>query len=127
MTKTLIIFFGVLLYQYCYCQKDTSLCLFPDTEAVFEYKNCDQTVDCVKQFVVQNLLWPSQETVILTVYIECTVEKDGSLSQLKVIKGGNINFNEASLNIVRKMPKWIPAKKDGVEVRTKIQIPVRWE
>jgi hypothetical protein len=127
MARTLIILIGVLLAQSCFCQEDTTLCLEPDTNAEFKYENCGETFECVEQFVEQNAIWPSQDDVIITVYCECIVERDGSLSQLKVARGYDKNFNDASLDIIRKMPNWIPAKNEGIVVRTKIRIPVKWQ
>lgn len=54
------------------------------------------------------------------------VEKDGSLSQVDIIKSinGCPDFDFDVLRVVKKMPRWIPGKLDGKCVRCYYRMPV---
>ena len=56
----------------------------------------------------------------------CTfiVETDGSLSDVKVMRGLDPNLDREALRVMQAMPKWIPGKQNGKVVRTKYTVPV---
>lgn len=62
------------------------------------------------------------------VMVEFTVEKDGSLTDLKVIRTitGSKNLDEAALNTIKKLKAFIPAKQNGNPVRLRMTVPVRF-
>lgn len=59
-----------------------------------------------------------------TVVVEFVVEKDGSISNVKVITPLFPPCDEEVLRVISSMPKWIPARNKGVPVRSFLQIPV---
>ncbi len=127
MTRILSLIFVLLTSLACNGQSDTSICLEPDVAAVFNYKNCQNTSECIKKFVEANAEWPTQDDVNCIVYFECIIETDGSISDIKLLRGTFKKINEASLDLIKKMPNWIPAQKNGIEVRSKVYIPIRWQ
>ena len=60
------------------------------------------------------------------IYIRFIVDKSGSISNAKVLKGGEKLFEEEALRVVREMPKWIPGKIEGEPVRTYFDLPVNF-
>jgi hypothetical protein len=60
------------------------------------------------------------------VYIQFIVEKEGSLNQLKVLRGFEPRLDKVAVEIVKTMPKWIPGKQRGKAVRCNYIIPVRF-
>ena len=58
-----------------------------------------------------------------TVTVEFIVERDGSLSNIKILNAVNADSEEA-IRLVKKMPKWIPAYKDGEAVRSNCMIRI---
>lgn len=58
------------------------------------------------------------------VFVSFVVEKDGSIQDVKIEKGVTPALNEEALRVVRSMPKWTPALKDGKEVRTVLTLPI---
>ncbi len=52
------------------------------------------------------------------------VEKDGSISNVKVAKSVNEAIDAEAVRVVESMPKWKPGKQNGKEVRVKYTIPV---
>ena len=56
----------------------------------------------------------------------CTfvVEKDGSISDVKVAKSVDPLLDEEAVRLVSSMPKWNPGRQNGVTVRVKYTVPV---
>ena len=58
------------------------------------------------------------------VVITFVVEKDGSLSDVAVVKSLEKAFDEEALRAVKSMPNWIPGMQDGEPIRVKYAVPV---
>jgi TonB family protein len=59
------------------------------------------------------------------VYLEFIVEKDGGLTDIKVVKGILYGCDEEAVRIMKNAPKWIPGKtKEGVLVRQRFSFPI---
>jgi TonB family protein len=61
------------------------------------------------------------------VYLTFVVEKDGSVSNIKVLRSIGYGCDEEALRIVRGMPKWKPGKQRGVPVRVQYNLPIRFK
>ncbi len=61
-----------------------------------------------------------------TVYIQFIVEKDGSVTNAKVIRGVSPSIDKAALKAVKQMPKWKPGTQDGKAVRAQFNMPVKF-
>jgi protein TonB len=59
-----------------------------------------------------------------TIYVEFTVEKDGSLTDVHVVRGIGGGLDEEAIRVVESMPKWKPARQGGMPVKVKYQIPI---
>jgi protein TonB len=60
------------------------------------------------------------------VFLEFVVEKDGSVTDAKVIRGIGGGCDEEALRVVENMPRWIPGKQRGVAVRVRFNMPIRF-
>lgn len=81
------------------------------------------------QFISQNLVYPviAQEQEIQgSVILEFVVEKDGSIGDVKVIKSLSKECDQAAIDVVRKLPRFTPAKKQGKPVAVKFRLPIRF-
>lgn len=58
------------------------------------------------------------------VILQFVVEKDGTVNNIKVLRGVNEPLDKEAMRIVRGMPKWTPGKDKGREVRCKYTIPI---
>lgn len=76
------------------------------------------------RFIKKNLKYPKGMCVEGKVYVEFIVNENGSLSDFKVVKGLTDPFNNSALETIKKMPNWIPAKRDNQAIRTKMIIPI---
>ena len=52
------------------------------------------------------------------------VERDGSITDVKVIKSVDPSLDREAFRVVRSMPRWIPGKQKGSPVRVKFTLPV---
>ena len=58
--------------------------------------------------------------------VVCTfvVEKDGSITDVRVVKSVDPSLDKEAVRVVKSMPKWIPGKQNGSDVRVKYTVPV---
>ena len=61
-----------------------------------------------------------------TVYVTFVVEKNGTISNVKVLRGIGGGCDEAAINAIKGMPKWKPGKQRGRAVRAQFNMPVRF-
>ena len=78
-------------------------------------------------YIEQNLRYPivAEEMGLQgRVIIGIVVEKDGSLTDIKVVKSVDPTLDKEAIRVVKTMPNWIPGMQDGEPVRVKYLIPV---
>jgi protein TonB len=79
------------------------------------------------QYLVKNVKYPiiAIETGISgRVVISFVVERDGSISNVKVMKSVDASLDKEAMRVVSSMPKWIPGRQNGNTVRVRYQVPV---
>lgn len=58
------------------------------------------------------------------VVVSFVVERDGSITDVKVVRGVDPSLDKEASRVVRAMPRWIPGKQNGSAVRVKYNVPV---
>lgn len=58
------------------------------------------------------------------IYIEYVVEKDGTLTNFKILKDIGLGTGEEAIRVIKLSPNWIPAQKDGQVVRLRTKLPI---
>ena len=79
------------------------------------------------EFLSKNIQYPKEaEDANLQgrVIVSFVVEKDGSVSNAKVVRPIDPLLDAEALRVVNSMPKWIPGKQNGEAFRVKYTIPV---
>lgn len=61
------------------------------------------------------------------VVIQYVIEKDGSISNAKVVKGIGSGCDEEALRVVNAMPNWTPGKQRGQVVPVQFNLPIRFK
>ena len=61
------------------------------------------------------------------VMVNFIVEKDGSLSNIKIVKSAGKLLDDEALRVMNLMPKWSPGKDKGKPCRTLMAIPIVFE
>ena len=78
-------------------------------------------------WVSQRLVYPpiAQENGIQgTVVVQFIVEKDGSLSNIKVLRSPDNSLSKEAVRVVSSSPKWTPGRQNGEAVRVQYRIPI---
>ena len=80
--------------------------------------------------IENNLIYPTAAYKKLkkgNVYISFTVEKDGSVTNVKSLKLAGYGFDEEGIRLVESfIEKWIPGKQKGKLVRVQYNLPIKF-
>jgi TonB family protein len=129
-----IITFGFLIFQELPVQAQ-----IPKAEKVYEVVQKPARPiggqENYDKFISYNLIYPVsiiRSGVDGTVEVSFIVEKDGSISDIRVEKEfAEKEFTKAceteALKVIRKAPKWAPARHKGRNVRQRRFYPVKFE
>ena len=58
------------------------------------------------------------------VVVGFVVERDGSITDVKILRGVDPSLDREAMRVVKSMPRWNPGKQNGSAVRVKYQFPV---
>lgn len=61
-----------------------------------------------------------------TVYLHFVINKDGSVSDVKVLRGVSPELDAEAVRVVKAMPKWIPGEQKGQKVRVAFNLPIKF-
>lgn len=81
----------------------------------------------MKSYLNSNVKYPveARENCIQgRVIVQFIIEKDGSISDVKISESVNPSFDREALRVVKAMPKWNPGKLQGIPARVKNEVPV---
>ena len=81
------------------------------------------------KFIQKNLEYPRKAKrmgVQGKVFLEFIVDKDGSINNIKVVRGIGAGCDEEAKRILQESPKWKPAKQRGRPVRQKMTFPINF-
>lgn len=84
-------------------------------------------ISAFNQFVSSNIRYPNQARrmgIGGKVYVEFIVERDGSITNVKSIKGIGAGCDEEAVRVVSMAPKWNPGKQRGKPVRQRMILPI---
>jgi periplasmic protein TonB len=98
---------------------------FPDEQA--EYPG---GMEAFNKFILSNLQLADsilQEGPFSKVYARFTVECDGSISNVEILRGVHPAIDREVKQVLRAMPAWKPAKLNGKKVRSRFTVPIRVE
>ena len=79
------------------------------------------------QYLSSNIKYPAiAEENGIQGRVICTfvVERDGSITDVRIAKSVDPSLDKEAMRVVSKMPKWIPGKQNGSAVRVKYTLPV---
>jgi TonB family protein len=84
----------------------------------------------LKEFLKENMRYPKElkgSGIQGRVIVTFVVKKNGKLSKAKVVRSIDPAFNKEALRLVRKMPRWIPGKQNGINVNVRYTIPISFK
>jgi protein TonB len=86
-------------------------------------------MDAMYKFLQDNLTYPAEakeKGIQGQVFLEFVVEKNGSIGNVKVIRGVNPLLDAEAVRAVSLLPDWKPGMQNGKPVRCFYQIPIRF-
>ena len=126
-------FFATLVMLFAFSiNVNAQVEVFDDNEPIFvvaeespEFPGGDSVLN---DFIARNIKFINSEADFRGKYIvSFVVEKDGSLSNIKIIRSLYGPFDEEVIRVVKLMPKWKPAKHRGKAVRQQFNLPVSFK
>ena len=84
----------------------------------------------LKQYLHKAIHYPAsakEHHITGRVFLEFTVEKDGSLDHFKIMRGLTADLDQEAIRVMRNSPKWIPVMQNGHPMRTEYMMPIKFE
>ena len=82
------------------------------------------------EYVGKKIKYPAQArrmNIEGRVFVEFVIERDGSITDVKAIKGIGAGCDEEAERILQSAPKWKPGKQRGKPVRQKMVLPIMFK
>lgn len=82
------------------------------------------------KYLSENVRYPvvAQENGVQgRVVVSFVVEKDGHITDVKVVRSVDPSLDKEAARVVKSMPSWIPGKQNGSAVRVKYNVPVSFK
>ena len=79
------------------------------------------------EYLQTNIKYPEdavKQKVEGRVMVQFVVETDGSISDVHVAKQVFPSLDAEAVRVVQAMPKWVPGREKGKEVRVKYNLPI---
>ena len=117
----------------CHAQTSQSHQTEQKQEPVYEQDKVDKRaeftggMDKQLQFMLQNLKYPKDAEnagASGTVRVHFIVEKDGTLTDVKVPESVHPALDAEGIRVIKGMPKWTPAQLKGKAVRSKMMLAI---
>ena len=80
-------------------------------------------------YLAKNIKYPEEALkakIEGRVFVNFIVEKDGSISHVKVLRGIGHGCDKESVRVVENMPRWKPGEQKGQPVRLSFNLPIKF-
>ncbi len=81
------------------------------------------------QYLQGNLKYPTmarEAGIQGTVFVTFVVERDGSITDVRILRGVGGGLDEEAIRVVQNMPNWTPGRQRGQAVRVQFNLPIRF-
>ena len=81
-------------------------------------------------YISENIVYPQSakdKNISGRVFVSFVIEKDGSVSDVKVMRGIDKECDAEAIRVVKAMPKWKPGMDDGKPVKVSYMLPVNFK
>lgn len=82
------------------------------------------------KYLMENIKYPKQimeEGIQGRVTVSFIVEKDGRVSNVRLLRSVQSSLDKEAIRVVKSMPKWTPGKHNGKPVRVRFNLPVMFK
>ena len=87
-------------------------------------------IEKLYEYLGDNINYPEQAkdfSIQGKVFVQFVVWKDGTIKDVKVVKGPHRLLNEEALRVITKMPSWKPGKQRGKNVNARFTLPIKFK
>lgn len=98
-----------------------------DGSVIEKYPEFEGGMAAWAKFIQRNLRYPEEAMEKETqgkVFVSFVVEKDGSISNVSVIKGIGNGCDEEAVRVIKKSPRWKPGQQHNTTVRVRYTMPL---
>lgn len=84
----------------------------------------------LKKYLEENIVYPTTARkleITGEVVVEFTVERNGTLTGINIVKGLSTELDQEALRVARNMPSWKPGTKNGIPVRVTMTMPINFK
>ena len=102
--------------------KKVTIVDFPQQMAEFPGGN-----EAMYKYLGEHMSYPrmaKEASIQGKVFVQFVVWKDGTIGQVKILKGIGGGCDEEAVRVVKSMPKWAPAQQAGQKVSSRFMLPV---
>lgn len=115
-------------------QPETIVVAAPQEEPVFtvveQMPKYPGGEDALVKYLSENIKYPEnarKKGIQGTVFVTFVVEKDGKVSNARVLRGVDTELDKEALRVVSEMPKWFPGKEGGKPVKVQYNLPIAYK
>ena len=76
------------------------------------------------KYISQNFRTPDVKGLSGKVFVSFVIEKDGSITDIKVLRDIGYGTKEETIRVLKNSPNWIPGEQDGKKVRVIYTLPI---
>ncbi len=123
MKQLLYILFFVQFTSFAQCDS-TNIVQYPDEDAQFP-----GGAAVMMKFVQENIEYPeiqrcSYEHPTVRIYLKFIVCTDGTIQDIACLRCSDTEYDQIAIELIRKMPDWIPATVGGKAVSSFVLLPI---
>jgi len=81
------------------------------------------------KYLQENIKYPEEAKELGVqgkVFVTFVVEVDGSITDVRVLRGIGAGCDEEAIRVVKSMPRWVPGKQRGQPVRVQFNLPIKF-
>lgn len=104
-----------------------------DEQVIFQVVEQDPEfpggMEAMMKYLSQSIKYPTiarEQSITGRVYVTFVVEKDGSVTGVRVLRDIGGGCGAEAVRVVKAMPKWTPGKQRGKAVRVQYNLPVNF-
>ena len=86
-------------------------------------------MEALYKYLASNIKYPAaakEQKIQGHVIVNFVIEKDGSVSNIKLLRDIGGGCGEEAIRVVQAMPKWKPARQRGKRVRAQFNLPINF-
>lgn len=127
MKKGLFLFMLLLMSYGSRAQADAEIYTIVDQMPAFPEGEV-----AMNKYIQKNIVYPKNEKefgVDGTIYLTFVVKKDGSIGDIKCLRGVKTgpNLEKEAIRVIQSMPKWKPGMLKGKAVNVQYQLPIKFK